>query len=95
MAVNIEDAGFEIRDVISWVYGSGFPKSLNIGKAIDKIQGNERKIVGKIPVPGYAKTEVSQGKQNRNIYEFDKSPAAPPLMKAGEPPLNPPSSFLL
>ncbi len=32
MACNIEDAGFEIRDMISWVYGSGFPKSLNIGK---------------------------------------------------------------
>ena len=45
MVVNIEDAGFEIRDVISWVYGSGFPKSLNIGKAIDKIQGNERKVL--------------------------------------------------
>ena len=42
MAVNIEDAGFEIRDMIAWVYGSGFPKSLNIGKAVDKIQGNER-----------------------------------------------------
>ena len=37
MAVNIEDAGFEIRDMIAWVYGSGFPKSLNIGKAIDKL----------------------------------------------------------
>ena len=36
MAVNIEDAGFEIRDVIAWHYASGFPKSLNIGKAIDK-----------------------------------------------------------
>lgn len=35
MACNIEDAGFEIRDMIAWVYGSGFPKSLNIGKAID------------------------------------------------------------
>jgi len=32
MAVRIEDAGFEIRDMIAWVYGSGFPKSLNIGK---------------------------------------------------------------
>ena len=31
MAVNIEDAGFEIRDMIQWLYGSGFPKSLNIG----------------------------------------------------------------
>lgn len=31
-AVNVEDAGFEIRDLVAWVYGSGFPKSLNIGK---------------------------------------------------------------
>ena len=42
MAVAIEDAGFEVRDMIEWVYGSGFPKSLNIGKAVDKLQGNER-----------------------------------------------------
>lgn len=47
MAVNIEDAGFEIRDMIAWVYGSGFPKSLNIGKAVDKLQGNEREVIGK------------------------------------------------
>jgi site-specific DNA-methyltransferase (adenine-specific) len=40
MAVAIEDAGFEIRDQIMWLYGSGFPKSLNIGKAIDKKLGN-------------------------------------------------------
>jgi len=46
MAVNIEDAGFEIRDMIAWVYGSGFPKSLNVGKAVDKLQGNEREISG-------------------------------------------------
>lgn len=46
MAVNIEDAGFEIRDMIMYVYGSGFPKSLNIGKAVDKLQGNEREVVG-------------------------------------------------
>jgi hypothetical protein len=42
MAVRIEDAGFEIRDMIAWVYGSGFPKSLNIGKKVDQLQGNER-----------------------------------------------------
>ena len=41
MAVAIEDAGFEIRDQIMCIYGSGFPKSLNIGKAIDKRLGNE------------------------------------------------------
>jgi len=46
MVVNIEDAGFEIRDQIMWIYGSGFPKSLNIGKAVDKLEGNERAVIG-------------------------------------------------
>ena len=46
MAVNIEDAGFEIRDQVMWLYGSGFPKSHNIGKAVDKIEGNEREVIG-------------------------------------------------
>ena len=46
MTVNIEDAGFEIRDMIAWVYGSGFPKSHNIGKAVDRLQGNKRKVLG-------------------------------------------------
>ncbi len=40
MAVNIEDAGFEIRDQIMWIYGSGFPKSYNIGKAVEKLTGS-------------------------------------------------------
>ena len=48
-AVAVEDAGFEIRDQIMWVYGSGFPKSHNIGKAVDKIEGNEREVVGDNP----------------------------------------------
>ena len=48
MAVAIEDAGFEIRDQIQWVYGSGFPKSHNIGKAIDKMQGAERVVIESI-----------------------------------------------
>lgn len=39
MVVNIEDAGFEIRDMVSWVYGSGFPKSHNVSNAIDKKMG--------------------------------------------------------
>jgi hypothetical protein len=41
MAVRIEDAGFEIRDMIAWVYGSGFPKSLDVSKAIDKLDASE------------------------------------------------------
>ena len=46
IACAIEDAGFEIRDTIMWLYGSGFPKSMNIGLAIDKKKGVESKVVG-------------------------------------------------
>jgi len=46
LAVAIEDAGWEIRDTIMWVCGSGFPKSLDVGKALDKAAGAVRKVVG-------------------------------------------------
>lgn len=49
MVVNIEDAGFEVRDVITWLYGSGFPKSLDVSKAIDKAAGAVGPIIGKNP----------------------------------------------
>lgn len=42
----IEDAGWEIRDMICWHYGSGFPKSMDVSKAIDKMAGAEREVVG-------------------------------------------------
>ena len=61
MVVNIEDAGFEIRDQIQWLYGSGFPKSLDVGKAIDKVQGNEREVVGKIAQPGSTNKRLAMG----------------------------------
>lgn len=41
LAVAIEDAGFEIRDQIQWIYGSGFPKSLDVSKALDKVTGKQ------------------------------------------------------
>jgi DNA modification methylase len=68
MVCAIEDAGFQIRDTIMWVYGSGFPKSLNIGKAVDKLQGNEREVVGKTSVCGTFKQEyqVKQGYRPEN-----------------------------
>ena len=46
-AMGLERAGFEIRDCLYYIFGSGFPKSLNIGKAVDKLQGNKREVVGK------------------------------------------------
>ena len=45
MAIRIEDAGFEIRDQLMWIYGSGFPKSMNIGMKVDEKLGNERELV--------------------------------------------------
>lgn len=51
MVVNIEDAGFEIRDQIQWIYGSGFPKSLDVSKAIDKQAGAEREVLGRYEHP--------------------------------------------
>lgn len=46
MTVAIEDAGFEIRDSLHWLYGTGFPKSLNVGKAIDDVRGSVREVIG-------------------------------------------------
>ena len=64
MAVNIEDAGFEIRDMIAWVYGSGFPKSQNVGKAIDKAAGAEREVIGKNPNARKTSGNISICKKN-------------------------------
>lgn len=44
----IEDAGWEVRDCLSWLYGSGFPKSLDVGKAIDKASGVWRGRAGRV-----------------------------------------------
>ncbi len=61
MAVRIEDAGFEIRDMIAWVYGSGFPKSLDVSKAIDKADGAEREVVGTVKKTPSASANCNEG----------------------------------
>ena len=58
LASGVENAGFEIRDQLMWIYGSGFPKSLNIGKGIDKKLGNEREVVGETRI---GKTSMGDG----------------------------------
>jgi DNA modification methylase len=60
-------AGFEVRDCIQWIYGSGFPKSHNISKAIDKLHGAEREIIGSMQLQGTAKTLKG------NNYNGDKN----------------------
>ena len=63
VAVGIEDAGFEIRDSMAWLYGSGFPKSLDVSKAIDKQAGAEREVLGRNP-----NSREQAGKEN-TLYE--------------------------
>ena len=69
LACAIEDAGFEIRDCLMWLYGTGFPKSLNVSKAIDKAAGAERIITGQTDPRGkYDKsTRKARVEDNRLI----------------------------
>jgi DNA modification methylase len=79
MAVNIEDAGFEIRDVITWHYGSGFPKSLDISKAIDKQSGSAEFIQKPADGVGFMNAEGRGGynvTKNRLIQTNEKSDEA-------------------
>ncbi|MCL2450375.1 MAG: site-specific DNA-methyltransferase, partial [Polyangiaceae bacterium] len=46
LACNVEDAGFELRDCLMWLYSTGFPKSQNVSLALDKAAGAERLVVG-------------------------------------------------
>lgn len=62
MTCAIEDAGFEIRDQIMWVYSSGFPKSLDVSKAIDKAAGAEREV-----------TRAGQTKAPEDAGKFDSA----------------------
>jgi len=70
MAVAIEDAGFEIRDSIAWMYGTGFPKSLDVSKAIDKAAGT-LKVVGQGKAGKTALGQSSGYNHTNNPHEFD------------------------
>jgi len=75
LMVAIEDAGWEIRDTMMWLYGSGFSKSLDISKAIDKKMGKERKRVGRYIAPDgktrWGGTNFSAGNKVINPDNYD------------------------
>lgn len=88
MACRIEDAGFEIRDMIAWVYASGFPKSLNVSKAIDKAAGAEREVIAtgkpvKRMIPGADQIEGGSWIKD-NGREFVPTETAPATAAARE-----------
>lgn len=59
----LELSGFIIKDTLMWLYGSGFPKAMDIGKMIDKKLGKERKIIGTTAVPDITGDNFAQGKR--------------------------------
>lgn len=65
IAVAIEDAGFEIRDTLSWLYGTGFPKSLDVSRAIDAAAGAERAVIGQ-----RHRAATGRGSQGEGGYAF-------------------------
>ena len=69
IACAIEDAGFEIRDTIMWLYGSGFPKSMNIGLMIDKKNGIESEVIGEADFPDIRGSNYENNDGSRLIVQ--------------------------
>lgn len=72
LACAIEDAGFEVRDSIAWIYGSGFPKSLDVSKAIDKGEGHWRGKAG----------DVTTGNASMAGGNYERTPKGDPITAA-------------
>ena len=102
LACAVEDAGFEIRDSIMWLYGSGFPKSLDVSKAIDRAAGAEREVTRagerKVGLPGEFDTKDSSERERRDSPATPEAaqwegwgtalkPAHEPIVVARKPPI--------
>ena len=70
MGLSIRLAGFELRDTLGWVYGSGFPKSMDVGKAIDKAAGAEREVVGRRSDGASSIYSMGENKMDSNILDI-------------------------
>ena len=68
----VEDAGFEIRDTLTWHYGSGFPKASDVSKTIDKRADAEREVVGTYTNPRTGEShEYANDTDTKNTYALD------------------------
>lgn len=74
----VEDAGWEIRDTITWHYGSGFPKALDVAKSIDKRKGVDRTVVGKETVDVGMQSGSMHAGRDSDVVEIDKTIATSP-----------------
>jgi len=76
-ATALEDAGFEIRDTITHIFGSGFPKSLDISKAIDRMQGAEREVIRTRTLKDMRRNvaqDMAEGRGNQGKYAAGTGP---------------------
>tara|TARA_R110001592_G_scaffold39314_3_gene129363 strand:- start:12804 stop:14054 length:1251 start_codon:yes stop_codon:yes gene_type:complete len=91
MAVNMEDAGWQLRDTMMWLYASGFPKSLNISKGIDKHLGLDRETIAHIKVStGEHNTQAIDKPNSEQAHDFNGygtglKPAFEPIIIAMKP----------
>ena len=79
----IEDAGFEVREMLLWLYGQGMPKSRNISKDVDRLRGGTREVLGTHQGSGYTRANVEQGAQNREAQSW-KRLSDTPVTEDGE-----------
>lgn len=79
LAVAVEDAGFEIRDSIAWLHGSGFPKSRDVAKAIDAAAGAERQIVGTTSAGSTSLQRMSRVSHGYRAAPTDVTPGEIPV----------------
>ena len=78
LACAIEDAGWEVRDCIMWVYGSGFPKSMDVSKAIDKMRGAERtEVIGHENTPDMRGGNLMASQGKARLTRDITAPATP------------------
>ena len=81
IVMGVRLAGFEVRDQLMWLYGSGFPKSMNVSKAIDRAAGAEREVIGQNPNSAGRKTNITGGRligghtQDRSSRDVITAPA--------------------
>ena len=92
MCLGLRLAGFEIRDMVAWVYGQGFPKSLDVSKALDKMAGAEREVVGQVvrgdveaaKLSGVTMAAADANKNNKAIFGYGVENITEPATEAAK-----------
>lgn len=84
MGIALRLAGFEVRDLVEWCYWVGFPKSLDLAKAIDKKLGHEPEVIGTRPAPGGKWTAAGRSASGMGGYDIPVTRAVTPEAQAAE-----------